>query len=198
MKFNTQLEQKLKSVVLKYLEKGRPGWDIPHTLASVYWMKQLLKYEKGDPKTLLSVMYLHDIGYSLGVGNKDVFDKKPNFKKQMDSKENHMTLGARYAKKILTELADFTGSEIKKIVYLVRNHDYVENIKTLDQQLVFEADSLGQIDRERAKPTFSLADYDNWLNYFEKERMPKFKTLKGREFAFRLFEQHKQYFYKLR
>jgi HD superfamily phosphodiesterase len=61
MKLDKETEGKLKAEALKYLEKGKPGWDIPHTLASVYWMKRLIEKEGGDERILVTAMYLHDI-----------------------------------------------------------------------------------------------------------------------------------------
>lgn len=35
-------EQQLRKTILPDLEKGRQGWDLPHTEAVVFWMKELL------------------------------------------------------------------------------------------------------------------------------------------------------------
>ena len=162
MAFNKKLEEKIKSVALQYLKKCRPGWDILHTFASVYWMKQLLKHEKADPKILIPAIYLHDIGSA------DMFKKrKSNFKNQMELKAEHMKRGATLTEKILKNIKEFSPTEIKKIVHLVRIHDELEKIITKNEQLVFEADCLGQIDQDRVKPTFSKSDYLKFLNHFK-------------------------------
>ena len=63
MKKSFDLEPEVKSIALKILEQGRGDWDVPHTLAVVYWMKKLIKKEGGDPKILVTAAYFHDIGY---------------------------------------------------------------------------------------------------------------------------------------
>ncbi len=63
MSLDAKTEEKLKSEVLRYLEMGKPEWYIPHTLASVFWMRKLIESEGGDERILVTTMYLHDIGY---------------------------------------------------------------------------------------------------------------------------------------
>ena len=153
MNFNPKLEEKLKSAVLKYLKRGRPDYDIPHTLACVYWMKKLLKHETGNQKILVTAIYLHDIGYvnklKKGYGHQD----------NKLVKQNHMVHGEKIAKAILAEIGGYDKKEIKKIAHLVRIHDELNKINTLEDQLVFEADSLSLIDVERAKPNFDRKNY---------------------------------------
>jgi len=48
MKLDPKLEQKIAKRVKQYLEKCRPNWDWPHTLASVYWMRELIRENGAD------------------------------------------------------------------------------------------------------------------------------------------------------
>ena len=111
MELYNELEQKLKSSALKYLERGRPKWDVPHTLACVFWMKELLKYEKGNPKILISTMYLHDIGGA------DLFDESHNTHgSQEELKSEQMKRSKEISAKILNEVGGFSEDETNKIL----------------------------------------------------------------------------------
>lgn len=169
------LEAKIKKEVLKILEKGRPGWDVPHTLACVHWMKELIKKEGGNPRILIPAIYMHDIGYPDTV-------LKFNPKKNVDMKIEHMKKGAALAKKILNSIGGFKDSEIEEIFSIISIHDAIYLFRkgaTKHEQLVFEADSLGQIDVSRVKPTFSKADRKKFLNRFRKNRATLFRTETG-------------------
>jgi len=189
MELDQELEDRLKYVVLKRLENGRPGWDVPHTLACVYWMKELLKTEEGNPRVLVPTMYLHDIYYP---------DKNYKFgpEKNKDLKREHMKKGALIAGDILRELGGFSNEEIDQITQLISVHDDVHRMRTTqskDEQLVFEADSLGQIDRDRVKPTFSKEDSLKYLERFEDKRAQIFKTETGKAFLKDLLAKAKDY-----
>ncbi len=189
MDLNAGLEEKLKNEAIKYLDKARPNWDIPHTMATVYWMKKLLVYEEGDPKILISTMYLHDIG-GANILNK----KNLSFESQEQLKQKQMDNGIKLSKIILSEIREYSTEEIEKIVYLVGTHDNLDKITSSpDGQLVFEADSLGQINVDRVTPTFSKKDYIRFLDFFEKEKASRFKTKAGKKFLSKLLQRAKQY-----
>ena len=187
MKFDVELEERVKSAALNFLERGKAGWDVPHTLACVHWMKELLKYEKGNPKILIPAIYLHDVGYPKLTEDYGLVDYK-------EATANHMIIGEKIARSILRETPEFDGKEIREITHLIRIHDDLDEIKTHNEQLIFEADSLGQIDVDRVKPTFSREDYVTWLDSFERERVPKFKTQRGKQILNKLLPKAKAYF----
>lgn len=187
MGLSKKLENQIKSESKKYLKNGRPDFDIPHTLCAVYWMKQLLKTEKGDKKILITTMYLHDIGYS------NLFKKNHGFNDVKKVKSLHMKRGALFSKKILKNLS-FKESEIKKISHLVRIHDELEKISTSDEVLVMEADSLSALDRKRVPSNFNKKDYAMWLNDFETKRAPRFKTKTGKKHMKKLMKYAKSYY----
>ena len=189
MELDTQLEQKLKFEVLKYLEKGRPNWDVPHTLDCVYWMKKLLRHEKGNPRILIPAIYLHDIG-SAGLFNENNID----FESQQKLKKEQMKRSATLSEKILNKIGGFSKEEIEKIVHLVEVHDDLGKLKTHDELIILEADSLGQINTDKIKPiNFSKSDYLKFLDFFEKERVSRFKTKTGKEFLNKLLPRAKRY-----
>lgn len=63
MKLDKGKEEEIKAIAIRHLKEGKPEWDVPHTLASVDWMRKLIEREGGNEKVLVTAMYLHDIGY---------------------------------------------------------------------------------------------------------------------------------------
>jgi len=90
-----KIEEELKSKVVELLKRGRPNWDLPHTLATVYWMKKLIEVEGGEEKVLVSAMYLHDIGYS------GLFRETADYDGIAQVGKKHQEIGALKAKEIL-------------------------------------------------------------------------------------------------
>jgi len=189
MELSRELEERLKSEAIKYLEKGKPDWDIPHTLTTVYWMRQLIEKESGDERILITTMYLHDIGY-------DHLKKGYNFDEMMKTKMTHEEIGAREAEKILKRLEEYSSDEIKEIVNLVRYHDTLDKIDTHNGQLVMEADSLAVLDWERVPPNFDKENCLRYLDYFKETRVNKFSTKTGKEFLDLLLEKAEEYLRK--
>lgn len=192
MELNQEIENKIKKEVLSYLERGRPGWDVPHTLACVYWIKEIIKHENGNAKILVPATYFHDIGYIKLMDDKENL----NLQKNMNMKEEHMKRGALIARKILKKIKEFNKEEIERICYLVSihdNYDIIKEIKENDAQMLYEADGLGQIDRERVKPTYSKEDAEIFLRDFEKKRGQRFKTETGKKIYLNLIEKAKEY-----
>lgn len=176
-KLEKSSEEFIWNAASSYLENGRKGWDIPHTLAAVHWMRELLKHETGNEKILVTTMYLHDIGIV-------PFDpQQTGLSGQLARKRQHMELGAQNTEDILRSLTEFSNEEKKQIIFLVSIHDDLSKIKGPDAQLVFEADCLGQIDRNRVKSTMSPEESRKFLEYFQKERLSLFKTKTGIRFA---------------
>jgi HD superfamily phosphodiesterase len=188
MKLDPELEKKLKSKALEYLKKGKPNWDIPHTLAAVYWMRKLIEKEGGNERILVTTMYLHDIGYY------GLFPKKGyKFEEVMASKPAHAKRGAEASEKILKQLK-YTPSEIKQITHLVRIHDELDKLSTRNEILVMEADCLAQIDTKRVKPNIDKENHLKFIEHFEKDRIPRFRTKTGKKFLKKLFKKTKNYF----
>ncbi|MBU0906591.1 MAG: HD domain-containing protein [Nanoarchaeota archaeon] len=180
-----ELEEKIKARVVELLKKGRPNWDLPHTLATVYWMKKLIEVEGGDEKILVSTMYLHDIGYS------GLFGKVAGYDDVNSAWEKHQEIGALKAREILADLP-FSSEEVEEIVHLVGVHDKIDLLKTKNEIMVMEADTLGQLDRERVVSTFSMEDRERFLDYVESKRVPRFQTKTGKNFLKEFIEKEKE------
>ncbi|HNV96931.1 MAG TPA: HD domain-containing protein [bacterium] len=181
--------KQLKKEVLNILQNGRPDWDIPHTLTSVYYIKKLLKKEGGNAKILITTMYLHDIGYSWV--RRDL-NKRDNVIK---SKLDHMKNGVIFGRQILDKL-NYADDEKKQILHLIGIHDNLNDIFDTNKQLVFEADSLAQIDTKRAKSNLNNEDRIKFINGFEEKRLPKFKTKTGIKLVGKLFKRAKKFYLK--
>lgn len=189
MKLDGKHEDKIKTEALLLLEQGKQGWDAPHTLAAVDWMRKLIAKEGGNEKILVTAMYLHDIGYAnkRGAGLKDIMS---------NTKLDHEEIGAREAEKIIRKIGGFSPEEIKQIVHLVRFHDHLDSIDSHDRQLVMEADSLAAINWERIKPTFNREDTIKYLQHFKETRPGKFRTETGKNLLKKLLKKAEEYLEK--
>ena len=188
MVLDPNIEEQIKSKAIFYLKTGRHDFDIPHTMASVFWIRELLREEKGNPKILIPAMYLHDVGYA---------NKLPHgytHEQCGQAKPDHMIHGAEIAQKVLEEVGGFTKKEIDEITGLVKTHDIIEQNRNQHEQLVFEADTLSTLDRDQVKPNFGPANYSRWLADVEKERIPRFKTKSGLKFLDQIIQRARDYY----
>jgi len=187
MRLDPKTEKSLKQKALEILENGRPNWDIPHTLATVYWMRKLLESEEGNERILVTTMYLHDIGYSKAGGKLNDYDsiEKAN--------ASHMHDGVEIARPILEEL-HYTNNEVYEILHLIGMHDKIESLSTNNEILVFEADSLSQIDVDRFTSNFDKENLKRFLKYYEEKRYPKFRTKSGKRYVSELFTKAKRFY----
>lgn len=148
-----ELRVLVENYALEILSRGRPGWDVPHTLAVVNWANKLARIAGFDVKVLITASYLHDIGY---YGQFEGLESAA-LDKVMDKKEKHMAVGAVMAASFLSspEIGKYlTEDQIKRIVYLISVHDRVEQLKEPDELVLMEADSLGAIDIDFVEPTY--------------------------------------------
>lgn len=99
---NPEAEELLISKIFPDLEKGRPGWDKPHTEAVVRYIKEIIGANPNldlDTDVLIISAYAHDWGYSgLFVAGRPV-----TLAENADKKEIHMQLGAQKIRELLNE-----------------------------------------------------------------------------------------------
>lgn len=158
------VEAILQEEIFPDLEQGRKGFDLLHTQAVVHWTKEILTHIDSpeiDPVVMITAAYAHDWGYYKlfeGIAHRsiDVVHKM---------KPLHMERGAHMIAKLLKERLsdDFTLEQQLRVAHLVRVHDLVEQVKTEDEVLLMEADTLGMMDTDRMKPTFSKEDNDTFM-----------------------------------
>jgi len=185
MRLDAETEEKLKSEAVAYLKDGKPDWDIPHTLLTVHWMRELIDAEGGDERILVSTMYLHDIGYPK-------LKKGYTFDDLMKSKQSHDEIGAKPAKPILEKLG-YPEAEVKEITTLIGHHYKKDRLDSHNAQLVLEADGLAKIDWEHIPPNFDKENSLKYLEYFKGRNLPKFKTETGKRFLKDLLAKSESY-----
>lgn len=188
-------EDILKTNILPELEAGRPDFDKPHTIAVVEHIKGILKNTptlKLNKDVLIIAAYAHDWGYAGLFEN----GKFPSLDDVNNAKEAHMVLGAEKLSKLLNNrVFDFlTREEKDRAVYLVMVHDQLASLKDQDEIILMEADTLGGLDVEKAKPTF---DKDSNARYMEKvrvTRLPMFITDYGKQMFEKLYQSRVDYY----
>lgn len=185
------VEKVLQSVIFPDLAKGRKDFDLPHTQAVVHWMKELLStlhLSEAQSKILIAAAYSHDWGY---IGLFDGLDSS-DIAVVHKMKPLHMERGARMIAKLLAEKLTtfFTGEEIKQVAHLVRVHDKMEELVSEEEILLMEADTLGMLDVDRVKPTFSKEDNEIFIEReLRGRRLPKFMHREAMEQASVLAQQ---------
>ena len=92
---------------MDFLQQGREEWDIPHTLAVVYYALQIGKTIEGiDLPVVVTATWLHDIGY-FGQFNGD----SHQYQTVQDKKKAHMEKGTVLARTLAYFLKDFSKLE---------------------------------------------------------------------------------------
>jgi len=194
MILDIDLEDRIKEKITEYFNSelafsGRAGWDFPHTLAAVHYIKILCDSEGGNHRILVPVMYFHDTGYrglSLGYGNAEVDI----------AKKDHGLIGAEFAESFLSSLDVFSNFELKYIKHLITVHDDISDIDNcFDRQLIMEADSLAQIDWKKVTPAFDKDNAKEWyITNFSVKRAPIFKTNTGKYYLNKLMPLAEEHF----
>lgn len=161
---NAQIETVLQESIFPDLLKGRKDFDLPHTKAVVHWMKELLRSlddPKLDPQVMITAAYAHDWGYIGLFDGVNSSDPKEIAKR----KPLHMERGSKMIRELIEEkLSNFFTEEQKDAVaHLVLMHDRVEDLKTDEEILIMEGDTLGMLDTDLVKPTFSKEDNQRFM-----------------------------------
>ncbi|HIG94527.1 MAG: hypothetical protein QT05_C0049G0037 [archaeon GW2011_AR13] len=185
---NKRIEEQIRKEAECYMAQSRPNWNIPHLYAAVFYMKELINNEGGNPRILLPTIYFHDIGYA------GMLKEGYTFKDNDKVKILHMQKGAKMSKTLLAKIGKFSNDEIEQIAYLISIHDNLKEIKTLDAQKVFEADSLAQIDFKQVPPNFNKENFLQWFDFFNENRIPLFKTQTGKNYLTNLLPLAKNYY----
>ncbi len=165
-------EKILRDTIFPDLLRGRPEWDKPHTEAVVYWMKYLLTFVALDPKVMITAAYAHDWGYvglfdDSGIADYDTIQAR---------KVRHMDIGAARIEQFLRKhMSDtYTDAQIERVAHLVRVHDKLEHLTDEDELLLMEADTLGALDSDRVKPTYSKVDNEKYMLEVQNRRRSRF------------------------
>lgn len=184
--------QRIENYALQFLKQGREGWDIPHTKAVVYYATQIALAEGLDVRVHNTVGWLHDTGYA-GIVNPH---ESNNLKQIFDKKALHMTRGVENAEIFfyLKNIAEFYTPEQQELVeYLIGTHDKLDELTTIDQIAVMEADTLGMIDLSRVKPTFDRATALENIDSDIQKRASLFRTKYGEHMLAELLPRYIDY-----
>ena len=200
MLIKPQIEKVLRQIILKDLSKGRKDFDRPHTEAVVYWMKYLLENVESiksktlgvnptiDPQVMITAAYAHDWGY-IGLFNNS---NHSSFSDIAKMKKLHMTKGAMMIEQLLHQRLGrhFTQQQILRVAHLVLFHDKMEELVDEDEMLIMEADTLGMLDIDKVKPTFSKEDNEEFMKKsINGRRLPKFIHPEAKEIALKLVKK---------
>lgn len=173
-----KLEKLLRTRILSDLDSGRKNFDRPHTEAVVHWMKTLISElsnrKELDSLVLITAAYAHDWGYYKlfeGVNSDDPAEISK-------MKPKHMLRGSQMISEYIKSNLDawYSSSQVEAIAHLVLVHDNVEDLNTENEILIMEADTLGMLDTDLVKPTFTKEENDHFIsNQIKKRRIPRFQ-----------------------
>ncbi len=167
-----------KRFSVQYLERGRVGWDIPHSTAVANYAIQIARGEGLDELVLGTAAWLHDIGYY------QLFNPNhsPHYSSSTieDRKQLHMQKGAQLTKEYLETVRDrswYTTDQEREIIELVGIHDS-HHLYSKPHHFAFgEADTLGTIG---IMPTFESVDAaQHFSRKLISERVYRFQTQTG-------------------
>ncbi|MFX1535407.1 MAG: HD domain-containing protein [Promethearchaeota archaeon] len=182
-----QVKEAVDEYARKFLEKGRGDFDPTHTEAAVYYALLIGSYYGLDPAVLYTSARCHDIGYAGHIER----DKAHQFVRVEAAKADHMEVGAERVRTFLEreDIKDhYTQAQKDLIIHLVLVHDRVEDLKTLYEIIIMEADtlaaiSLNALDHITVITTFSLKDREKYIKErLKKRRYLHFKTYPGKLF----------------
>ncbi len=189
------IERYLQKKIFPELERGRPGFDKPHTQAVVKKLKEILAHTphfKVDAVVLTIAAYAHEWGYA------DLFTdgRTVELQEVEDAKATHMRLGSNKLKSLLSDsFFDFLNEPQKRrAVHLVNIHDKLEDLKDKDELILMEADTLGALDVSLVKPTFNRDSNEKWLKVVRRKRLPRFITDHSKKEAKRLIKLRQKYY----
>jgi hypothetical protein len=169
-------EQYLLATIVPELDQGRPGWDKPHTLKVVEYVKAIIdSYDDSsnlDRDVLIIAAYLHDYGYMYFLD--ELLSGGPTTGR---AKQEHAEKSAHKWLEIQShEVFDFLSPRQKaRTEHLIRVHDEVCELRDTDELVLMEADTLGalgttsDIDRTSER-------YQHYLHATQSKRMSRFVT----------------------
>jgi len=192
---NQLVEKFLQDTIFPELEKGRPRFEKPHTIAVVQKAKDIIReipQTPVDSDVIVIAAYAHDWGYAglfqggIIVDYDDITKVKPL----------HMEIGAQKIEALLKDnvFAFLSSAQKDRIIHLVRIHDNLDGLADPDELILMEADTLGAIDIEAVKPTFDAPSNEKYMNGVLKKRVAMFMTEYGKREAERLIALRNEYY----
>ncbi|MFH0805001.1 MAG: HD domain-containing protein [Patescibacteria group bacterium] len=189
------LEAYLVEKIIPDLEKGRPGFDAPHTLEVVSWVKKILEHEPrivADRQVMLIAAYAHDWGYAGMFAH----GRTLQIDEVIDAKKRHMERGAQKLRKLLGDpfFSFLSDTQKQRSIHLVAVHDKLGALEDSDEIVLMEADTLSGLDVETKKSQFDAASNKKFITAVAATRIPRFITKFGRREVKRLLRVRARYY----
>lgn len=141
--------------------------DVHVPLSYAFARKLLSHYPEGDEEVVLPAILLHDVGWKMVPEDKQLDAFGPTVK-DSEAQRFHEAESVRIAKEILTSL-NYNQKKMLEIMAIIDGHDTRDEILSLDDSLVKDADKLWRytsigvsIDHKR----FGI-ERDAYLGYLE-------------------------------
>lgn len=174
----SRAEDCLKAVVLPDLERGRAGWDRPHTELVVAYTKEIVAAETGlelNEDILTIAAYGHDWGYA------GLFDHTPanDLETIKAQKDEHMRRGANMMSRLLDRQSQFnylSWREKYDICRLIFMHDRIEDLREPHELVLMEADTLASFDGAGTESAFTPEQKARFQAKAKERRVPNFIT----------------------
>ena len=190
-----QLEALLQAAIFPDLERGRPKWDVPHTVLVVAALKRLLVADSApqlDRTVMLIAAYAHDWGYA------DLFAGKESasLAEVREMKPLHMRLGSEKLAALLesSEFEWLDRHKAARAVHLVSVHDNLPILAAPDELLLMEADTLGALGASPENSTFDRGSNERYLETVAGKRLPLFVSEFGKAECVRLMGDYRRKF----
>lgn len=178
-RFHQKVEDTLKERIYPDLENGRPGFDAPHTEATVMYLKELLAHDRPDVDhiVLLIAAYGHDWGYS-NLFKSGVPAQLPDV---MANKAAHAIYGAKKMRSFLSDpfFNFLTDKQKDRIFQLILVHDDYFSLTATDEKYLMMADTLGAVDCINVRPTFNYKYNQIYMQKVRDERRRCFTSEYG-------------------
>ncbi len=190
-----EIEVYLQDTIFPELDRGRPDWDKPHTVAVVYYLKKIIEHTPSVPvdfSILLIAAYAHDWGYA-GLFKNGI---ALTLKDIVAVKELHMQIGVKKITHLLTDsfFSFLSVMQKERIIYLVGIHDKLKELKSTDEFILMEADTLGALDTDYIKPFTDQESSNQYMQGVETKRIPLFITDYGKKKVYELIQKRKRYY----
>ena len=143
---------------------------------------------------MITAAYLHDYGYF------GLFGEETDWDEVQDRKQAHMVRGAEMARELLSQhwfQGGYTAEQIDKIASLVLIHDRLDKISGEEETLLVEADTLGNLDTDFIKPTFSDEDNERFIKEVERKRRPLFRNARALEAYPEVLEKRMEFYQEM-
>lgn len=178
IKIIKQVEENIKSHILKC----RLG-DWEHAKRVAKWVNELGR-DREDLFVLMTVAYIHDIGWRNLISEKMTFEQLLELEPQANKNSEP------YIKEVLKELK-YSVSDIEKVLRLVKSADKHESSRE-DEAIIVDADSLSKLNINHLREKYQSTDWMKMYNLWNNEFPNRIKTDKAKKLFPSLLKELKE------